>query len=93
MGITPRIPGESRGKRPSNMIKVDTSGATAPLVTLLRNALPGSDRDHVWPTEGLEACRNTLRQMTKGNAVSHCSRCYPFIQVMKPDPKAQTHPN
>ena len=41
----------------SNTTSVDTNDATAPLVTLLRNALPGGDRDHVWAAQGLAARR------------------------------------
>lgn len=38
----------------------DHKAITIPLVTLLRNALPGSDQDHVRTPERLASCRHPL---------------------------------
>ena len=57
-----------------------------PLVTLLRNALPGSDRDHVWQAQGLAAGCNQIRPMPKGLPLSHRTRSNRHLLAMSPDP-------
>lgn len=52
---------ESPAPKRYDMTNAGTNDAAAPLATLLRNALPGSDRDHVWQAQGLAAGRNALR--------------------------------
>ncbi len=56
-GIRACIPGRKQRK---TTIRYDKRRCTRrnPLMTLLRNALPGSDRDHVRQAQGLAACRN-----------------------------------
>ena len=74
MGITPCIPGRKSREKP---VKYDKRRYKR------RNRIEimfGRLKD--W-----RACRNPLRQMSKGIPVSHRSRCNRFILVMSPEPK------
>jgi hypothetical protein len=67
-----------------------TNDVIAPLVTLLRNALPGSDRENVRQAQGLAAHRNPLGQITNRIPLRNRPRSNHHILVMSPDPKRQT---
>jgi hypothetical protein len=56
---------------------------TAPLVTLLRNALWAVMRDDVRQAQGLAACGDTLRQVPKGLPVSNRFRCHRDPMALK----------
>ena len=56
-------------------------------MTLLRNALPGSDRENVRQTQGLATHLNPLRQITNRLPLRNCSRRSRYLLVMSPDPK------
>ena len=84
-GYAPASPAESNARYRSNTTSADTGGATAPLVTLLFNALPDGDRDHVWQAQGLEARGNPLRQMSEGLPLRHRARRNRHLLVMNPD--------
>jgi hypothetical protein len=55
-------------------------------VTLLRNALPGSDRENVRQTQGLATHLNPLRQIPNRLPLCNCSRPSRYLLVMSPDP-------
>ena len=71
------------------MTSVDTNAATAPLVTLLRNALPGSDPDHVQQIEGLATGRNTIRPVPKGLPFRHRLGGNRHLLAMSPEPNTE----
>ena len=56
-------------------------------MTLLRNALPGSDRENVRQTQGLATHLNPLRQIPNRLPLCNCSRSSRYLLVMSPDPK------
>ncbi len=65
--VTPCIPDrKSRGEAVRN-----DKRRTAPLVTLLRNARPGSDQAHVRKAQGLAAHRHRPRPLPEGLLVRH----------------------
>jgi transposase len=66
-----------------------TNDVIAPLVTLLRNALPGSDRENVRQAQGLAAHRNPLGQITNRIPLRNRPRSNHHILVMSPDPNEQ----
>jgi hypothetical protein len=55
-------------------------------VTLLRNALPGSDRENVRQTQGLATHLNPLQQIPNRLPLCNCSRRSRYLLVMSPDP-------
>ena len=55
-------------------------------MTLLRNALPGSDRENVRQAQGLAAHLNPLRQIPNSLPLCNCSRSSRYLLVMSPDP-------
>ena len=55
-------------------------------MTLLRNALPGSDRENVRQTQGLATHLNPLRQIPNRLPLCNCSRSSRYLLVMSPDP-------
>ena len=55
-------------------------------MTLLRNALPGSDRENVRQTQGLATHLNPLRQITNSLPLCNRSRSSRYLLVMCPDP-------
>ena len=87
-GTTPCIPGRKSRKKPSSTTSAATNDATAPLVTLLRNALPGSDRENVRQTQGLATHLNPLRQINNSLPLCNCSRRSRYLLVMSPDPRS-----
>ena len=56
-------------------------------MTLLRNALPGSDRENVRQAQGLATHLNPLRQITNRLPLCNCSRRSRYLLVMSPEPK------
>ena len=56
-------------------------------MTLLRNALPGSDRENVRQTQGLATHLNPLRQIPNSLPLCNCSRSSRYLLVMCPEPK------
>ena len=56
-------------------------------MTLLRNALPGSDRESVRQTQGLATHLNPLRQIPNRLPLCNCSRSSRHLLVISPDPK------
>ena len=56
-------------------------------MTLLRNALPGSDRENVRQTQGLATHLNPLRQINNSLPLCNCSRPSRYLLVMSPEPK------
>ena len=55
-------------------------------MTLLRNALPGSDRENVRQAKGLATHLNPLRQIPNRLPLCNCSRPSRYLLVMSPDP-------
>ena len=58
-------------------------------MTLLRNALPGSDRENVRQAQGLATHLNPLRQIHNRLPLRNCSRRSRYLLVMSPDPKGE----
>ena len=57
-------------------------------MTLLRNALPGSDRENVRQAQGLATHRNALRQIPNRLPLRNRTRRNRHILVMSPEPRA-----
>ena len=62
-------------------------------MTLLRNALPGSDRENVRQAQGLATHLNPLRQITNRLPLCNCSRRSRYLLVMSPDPSTNFENN
>lgn len=58
-------------------------------MTLLRNALPGSDRENVRQAQGLATHLNPLQQITNRLPLCNCSRRSRYLLVMSPEPKGE----
>ena len=56
-------------------------------MTLLRNALPGSDRENVRQAQGLATHLNPLRQIHNRLPLRNRTRRNRHILVMSPEPK------
>lgn len=82
---SPAFLAASRARKPSSMTSAATNDVIAPLVTLLRNALPGSDRENVRQAQGLAAHRNPLQQITNHIPPRNRPCSNRHILVMYPD--------
>ena len=88
-GIRACIPGRKQRKARVTYDKRRYKRRNRPLVTLLRNALPGSDRDHVRQAQGLAPHCHALRPMPESLPISHRSRRCRHLLAMSPEPRQQ----